>query len=42
MFYDVVLPKVSSLYDDRKSLHVLTSKEFPKHKNTPTIKHTDI
>ena len=34
MFDKIVLPKVSSVYDDRKYSNGLTSKEFHKHKNT--------
>ena len=34
MFDKVVLPKASSLYDERKYSNDLISKEFHKHKNT--------
>ena len=34
MFDKIVLPKASSVYDDRKYSNDLTTKEFHKHKNT--------
>ena len=34
IFDKIVLPKASSVYDDRKYSNYLTSKEFHKHKNT--------
>ena len=41
MFDKIVLPKASSVYDDRKYSNDLTSKEFHKHKNTTNITRLD-
>ena len=39
MFDKIVLPKASSVYDDRKYSNDLTSKEFHKHKKLQTRRH---
>ena len=40
MFVEMILPKASSIYT--KSSNYLTSKAYPKYKNTPNINHNDI